>query len=125
MFGHYDSRGGTIAVAVSNKDTAIEYYADWTRFPDTDAAAADYMGCAQIACVSHIHGGVDLEWGEGGRVIPDDGAWNDGEHLCSVDGKTLTYRADPVGSAIDPGPRWDDDAFSFILLRAPMEVFPK
>lgn len=117
VFGHYDSRGGTVAVVSNYRDRAIERYMEWASFPDTETAADDYLGAAEIACVGSIADGVDLEWQMGGRVVPLR-HYYDGELMgTDIDGQQLIYRQPPIGSADDPGPRWDDDAFSFILLR--------
>lgn len=148
LFGCYNSRGGTVFVAIKDKEAAILYYADhmWPKseFADMDEwcgpgnAQDDYISGASLDFPDEVNyksfHGKDLEshdfpegltWDEWSK-LPDNGVVvvkghsKDGDFL---DTKTNQY---PEMEFVPTGgtptfqehhhPRWDDDAFSFMLL---------
>lgn len=132
LYGHYDSRGGTTAVEAKDRETADTAYAEY-YWPGEEAAkgaaAEDFMGEAVLSDVPDTMDKEDLE--DSGKVLimtgPNVKAKED--EFVRISGVAqLRYVRDT--QIPDPGidlgkrkknrwvhPRWDDDAFSFFLLR--------
>jgi hypothetical protein len=139
VFGDYDSRGGTTAIAAPDRDRAFYAYAKATYLDelglDEDAQRrlieAEYLGCATLdgELPAGVEG-VDLEWDlegfardtthpVGARDDEDRPRWS-----CPEQTIELLFVASPEMRADEtpiapPGywhPRWDDDAYGFVLL---------
>lgn len=129
VYGHYDSRGGTTAIAADSRQAAdYKYLLDGWPGIEPDAAMdileEDYLGEADLQGADHFleRAPIDLEWQAGGVVLSDEVFGRhcdpeDDEPLPEAWGDavvTLTLVSENAcGEA--PHGRWDDDAYSFVL----------
>lgn len=130
LYGHYDSRGGTTMVVANTKEEADNYY----NFDDDSGCLAtnDFMTKVELFFPDDfdLHINMDLE--DYGRVIcrgteKDWPEWNNkeketrdffmfgGEDTIQIL-EFVPYGEKPVLLADGwAWPRWDDDAFGFII----------
>lgn len=142
LYGHYDSRGGTMAVEAPDRATADRIYATDFSF-DSEAKPEDYASLIKEDFLTEatLEGplpdgadGVDLEWELYGAVflkaqasaeLMDGGCriqkWPADVELLYVpvcDYETVNGEDQPRSPEGYVHPRWDDDAISFVFLRA-------
>jgi len=142
LFGSYDSRGGTTAIAAPDRDSAMAGYAracwldDLGLDPDQQrqVVEADYLGPANLEGELPVGvEAVDLEWDLGGAVFckvtsgpagrddEDRARWSDPEQpieLLYIGAPLRRPDEIPVAPAHYWCPRWDDDAYGFVLVVA-------
>jgi hypothetical protein len=147
LFGSYDSRGGTTAIAAPDYQTAKSEYAQVSWLDDlgySPAAQRELVGSAYLG-PANLTGalpcgveGVDLEWGlvEGavfcqstpgadGRDGHDRARWTEPETPIELLYVASPQRDDDEIPVPPPGywyPRWDDDEYGFVLVRHPAET---
>jgi hypothetical protein len=135
LFGHYDSRGGTMFIEATSKDQALRRYALASGF-ETDELCdqlleelhdQDFLCAAIIESNDLIEPGTDLDGTMVGNFDPEteEGvtAWivgrsGDPEQFVDslpADGTPLRiwYGRRPVEHSF--APRWDDDAFGLLF----------
>lgn len=147
LYGHYDSRGGTMFVIADNRDEADNAYAkqagwgevlekeEWKPIVDED-----FIGEVTLHHAKPIEHSTDLEGGENaahefGYVIvsgettewpPSTDDEDDGCNFFDGGKDNLEYVApgdSPVFFADGYShPRWDDDAFSFFVVDAKKQL---
>jgi hypothetical protein len=140
LFGSYDSRGGTTAIAAPDLQTAKSEYArvSWLDDPSYSLSEqrkfveADYLGPANLTgALPHGVDGVDLEWGLEGAVFckstrgadgrdgQDRARWADPDTPIELLFVASPQRDDDDFPVAPPGywyPRWDDNEFGFVLV---------
>lgn len=117
VFGHYDSRGGTVAIQATDKESAFTTYALYVDAPDTygqQMANEDYLGETELL------GADDMEWGDDldeiGWVVPTlpfEGLPSPSD----ISNNVLTYYHGEISADLVTRARWNDDAFGFILIK--------
>lgn len=122
VFGHYDSRGGTIAIRADDREKANQLYNK--VFAGQLVGVEDFMGVAELSGVTNDHIGTDLcdsgavffkaDGPRGEGDFDFDGRMPEAAELLYVDGAGMNEQA-PEGYV---WPRWDDDAFGFLLMDA-------
>jgi hypothetical protein len=140
LFGSYDSRGGTTAVAAPDIAAAYLAYSEaiylGERGLDERAQGeildAEYLGSARLGGdLAGLVDGVDLDWDEGAvfaRVTVQHGAGLEHEDRVEYGQDSApvellyvpTPRRDDDGRPLAPAgywhPRWDDDEYGFVLV---------
>jgi len=130
LYGHYDSRGGTIFIEAASQDEADKQYAVFFGVSDAEMieslTSKDFLGAASLLAPSSLNkqafGGIELDFSGDSRVyafceIPD--GKTDGEFHLEPSDKVYLWHA-PDGKPPLKGPfchpRWDDDAFGFYFM---------
>lgn len=128
VFGHYDSRGGTTAIPIGDGGLAaararydeafgIDNLADWAE--EDRPGSQDFLFETELIGADDAAEGTDLD--DNGEA-EDGGTWviappGHGDSDDGVQGNPPMLVVVPAG-LLPTGwthPRWDDDAFSFLL----------
>jgi hypothetical protein len=137
LYGHYDSRGGTMFVVAPNRDAADKAYVKAAGWPEDLLEEAktmieeDFYGEALVFSQAALPEG-DLEEQHEGAVIcsgdriywPPDPAIDGEEFMDNEEKGTLFLEfveKDAQPFAFKTGwhqPRWNDDAFGFHVVKA-------
>jgi hypothetical protein len=142
VFGNYDSRGGTTAIAAPDRQTAMCEYArvswlddlGYSKAEQREFVETDYLGPADLfGALPDGADGVDLEWGLEGAVFcrattvtsgrdgEDRARWAESDAPIELLYVAHPERDDdevPVPPAGYWHPRWDDDEYGFVLVNS-------
>jgi hypothetical protein len=138
LFGHYDSRGGTVFIEAASKDQALRHYALELGFEPEEMSEPllselhdeDFLCEAVLESYDLIEVGTDLDGAVTGHFDPESNegitAWIVGRggdpewwlDSLPTGGSLLHiwYGSKPAQTGF--APRWDDDAFGLLFYRA-------
>lgn len=119
LYGHYDSRGGTVFVEANTREQADKKYVDamFGGFVGACTPAEEDFICEGVLTTEAEPGNMcDLESdGEPRVFVGGPGASGDEEDYFDGSFADLVEAAEcPEGCY---HPRWDDDAFSFLFIK--------
>ncbi|MCP1829100.1 hypothetical protein J2R76_005800 [Bradyrhizobium sp. USDA 4532] len=138
LFGHYDSRGGTMFVEAGTEDQALRHYALTLGCEPSELGEellrelhdGDFLCEAMIESADLIEVGADLDGATTGSFDLETGegvtAWIVGRNgnpefwldCLPTDGSPLRIWYGTKPAEISFAPRWDDDAYGLLFYSA-------